>query len=215
MGTWHKNRKSGSYNFAWMGRPIIRYPADVIAMQEIIWEIRPDLIIETGIAHGGGLIFASSMLELLGGAGRVVGVDIDIRAHNKEAILNHPLAKRITLLEGSSESREIIEQIRAMVKPKDKVLVVLDSLHTHDHVLRELIAYADLVTLGAYIIVSDTFIEDFPKGYFADRPWDVGNNPQTAVDEFLRRDSRFILDRDRSSKLLISDAANGYLRRVR
>jgi cephalosporin hydroxylase len=204
-----------SYNFTWLGRPIIKYPNDIVATQEIIWQVKPDLIIETGIAHGGSLILSASMLQLLGGSGRVVGIDIDIRAHNRSEIESHPLFHRIDLIEGSSVDPQIVARIAGMAKGR-KTMVFLDSLHTHDHVAKELAAYASMVSVGSYLVLPDTFIEYFPKGYYAhNRPWDVGNNPMTALREFMKGNDQFEVDRELNEKLLITEAFDGYLRRVR
>lgn len=208
-----------SYNFSWLGRPIIQYPQDIIAMQEIVWSVQPDLIFETGIAHGGSLIFFSSLLELNAICGgnpdaKVVGVDIDIRAPNHEAILAHPMAKRITMIQGSSVDPRIIEQVRSKAIGMKRVLIVLDSNHTHDHVLAELQAYAPLTSVGSYCVVFDTIIEDMPSGSFPERPWDRGNNPKTAVREFLRTHSEFEIDTAIQHKLLITVAPDGYLKRT-
>ncbi|MGJ0516393.1 MAG: cephalosporin hydroxylase family protein [Methylomicrobium sp.] len=208
-----------SYNFSWLGRPIIQYPQDIIAMQEIIWSVKPDLIIETGIAHGGSLIFSASMLELNAACGgpadaEVVGVDIDIRPHNRAAIESHPMFKRISLLNGSSVADEIIHKVREKALTKQKVLVCLDSNHTHDHVLAELKAYAPLVSKGSYCVVFDTVIEDLPETMFSDRPWGPGNNPKTAVWEFLKDHTEFEIDKSIQHKLLITVVPDGYLRRV-
>ncbi|KKH47429.1 cephalosporin hydroxylase family protein [Methanosarcina sp. 1.H.A.2.2] len=207
-------RAKYSYNFTWLGRPIIQYPQDIIAMQEIIWQVKPDLIIETGIAHGGSLIFYASMLELLGGDGHVVGIDIDIRKHNRAEIEKHTMFKRITMIEGSSTDEEIAEEVRRLVEGK-KVLVCLDSNHTHEHVLRELELYAPLVSVGSYCVVFDTIIEDMPNGTYNDRPWDVGNNPKTAVWAYLKEHEEFVVDEDIENKLLITVAPSGYLKRVK
>jgi cephalosporin hydroxylase len=208
-----------SYNFSWLGRPIIQYPQDIIAMQEIIWSVKPDLIIETGIAHGGSLIFSASMLELNAACGgpadaEIVGVDIDIRAHNREAIESHPMFKRISLLQGSSIADEIIQEVQEKAAIKQKVLVCLDSNHTHDHVLAELKAYAPLVSMGSYCVVFDTIIEDLPESMFPDRPWGPGNNPKTAVWEYLKNHPEFEIDKSIQNKLLITVAPDGYLKRV-
>lgn len=203
-----------SYNFSWMGRPIIQYPQDILAMQEIIWTINPDLIIETGIAHGGSLIFYASMLELLGKNGLVIGIDIDIRKHNRLEIEKHPMFKRIKMIEGSSIDESIVEKLRKIAEGK-KVLVCLDSNHTHEHVLRELELYAPLVSVGSYCVVFDTIVEDMPTGSFPDRPWDKGNNPKTAVYEFLKKNDNFEIDKNIENKLLITVAPDGYLRRVK
>lgn len=208
-----------SYNFSWMGRPIIQYPQDMVAMQEIIWEIKPDLIIETGIAHGGSLIFSASMLELIasctGEQGEVVGIDIDIRPHNRKAIEEHPMFKRITMIQGSSIAPEIVAQVVEKAKGKKRVLVCLDSNHTHQHVLKELKAYAPLTSVGSYCVVFDTVVEDMPKELAGDRPWGPGDNPKTAVFEYLKTHSEFKIDKDIQNKILITVAPDGYLKRVR
>ena len=203
-----------AYNFTWMGRPIIQFPQDMMAMQEIVWAVRPDLIIETGIAHGGSILFYASLLELMG-HGEVLGIDIDIRAHNRQAIVEHPMSKRVRMIEGSSIDPSVVAQVQAAAKGK-RTIVVLDSNHTHTHVLAELQAYAPLVCQGGYCIVMDTLIEDMPARFFtADRPWRVGDNPKTAVAEYLRSDDRFEVDADLEAKLLITVAPGGYLRRAR
>ena len=204
-----------SYNFSWMGRPIIQYPQDIIAMQEIIWNVKPDLIIETGIAHGGSLIFYASMLELLGGEGTVLGIDIDIREHNRQEIEKHPMFKRITMIEGSSIDKSVIEKVRKCAQGKKRVLVCLDSLHTHDHVLQELEAYTPFVTRGSYCVVFDTIVEDLPDEYSVERPWGKGNNPKTAVWEFLKNNDRFVIDKKIENKLLITVAPDGILKCVK
>lgn len=209
------SRYKYSYNFSWLGRPIIQFPQDIVAMQEIIWQVKPDLIIETGIARGGSLIFYASMLELLGGEGQVLGIDIDIREHNRVEIEKHPMFKRITMIQGSSIDEGIVQQVRDFAQNKDCVLVALDSNHTHNHVLQELQLYSPLVTKGSYLVVFDTIIEDMPKGYFPDRPWDKGNNPKTAVKEFLKTTDRFEIDREIENKLLITVAPDGYLKCIK
>ncbi len=219
-----------SYHFDWLGRPIIQFPQDMVAMQELIWAVRPDVIIETGIAHGGSLVLSASMLALLdvcdaAQAGvtldprsnrrRVVGVDIDIRAHNRAAIEAHPLASRIRMIEGSSIAADTIAKVRQQVEPSDRVMVCLDSNHTHEHVRAELEAYAPLVSEGSYCIVFDTVIADMPKSMFPDRPWGPGDNPKTAVREYLRSHPEFEVDRQIEGKLVLTVAPEGYLRRVR
>jgi cephalosporin hydroxylase len=203
---------SYSYNFDWCGLPIIQYPQDIIAIQEIIWKIKPDLIIETGIARGGSLIFHASMLQLLGNNGKVIGIDIDIRSHNREAIENHPLNKNIQLLEGSSIDPNIVDQVKSFIKPDTHVLVILDSNHTHEHVLQELNLYSSLVTRNSYLIVLDTVVEDLEEKHFTHRPWGPGDNPKTAVHEFLKTSTRFEIDKLIHDKLLISVAPDGYLK---
>lgn len=204
-----------SYNFSWLGRPIIQFPQDIIAAQEIIWKVKPDLIIETGIAHGGSLILSASMLELLGGDGQVLGIDIDIREHNRVEIEKHPMYKRIDMIEGSSIDEDIAKQVHGFAKDKKQILVLLDSMHTHDHVLKELQLYSPLVTKGSYLVVFDTIIEDMPENFFPDRLWGKGNNPKTAVWEFIKNNDRFVVDKEIENKLLITVAPDGYLRCVR
>jgi cephalosporin hydroxylase len=209
-----------SYHFEWMGRPIIQYPQDILAVQEIIWSVKPDLIIETGIAHGGSLIFSASMLELNAVSGgpqdaQVLGIDIDIRAHNRVAIEAHPMARRIAMIQGSSTAPEVVSEVRARAAGKRSVLVMLDSNHTHDHVLAELEAYAHLATVGSYCVVFDTVIEDMPTDAFDDRPWGKGNNAKTAVWDFLKCHPEFEIDKSIQHKLLITVAPDGYLKRCR
>jgi cephalosporin hydroxylase len=209
------NKAKYSYNFSWMGRPIIAYPQDMIAMQEIIWDVKPDLIIEAGIAHGGSLVYYASLLELLGVEGLVLGLDIDIRKHNRDLIEAHPMMKRIQMIEGDSTSLEIANQVYDIAKDKKRVLVCLDSNHTHDHVLKELELYAHLTTVGSYCVVFDTIVEDLPPDYMpGGRPWNPGNNPKTAVFEFLKSNDNFEIDKNIDNKILISVAPDGYLRRV-
>ena len=218
-----------SYHFEWLGRPIIQYPQDVAAMQELIWSIKPDLIIETGIAHGGSLIFSASMLAMLDmceaiesgeeldpkvSRRKILGIDIDIRAHNRDAIEAHPMASRIQMIQGSSIAPEIIEQVHAVAVNYSRVLVILDSNHTHDHVLAELHAYASLASKGSYCIVFDTVVEDMPKEMFPDRPWGPGDNPKTAVWEYLKTHPEFEIDKSIQDKLMITVAPDGYLRRA-
>ena len=204
-----------SYNFSWMGRPIIQYPQDMVAMQEIIWSVRPDLVIETGIAHGGSLVYYASLLELLGSDGIVVGIDIDIRPHNREAIEAHPMARRIRMIEGSSIDPGTVAQVAELARHRKRILVTLDSNHTHDHVLQELVLYSPFVSVGSYLTVFDTVVEDMPKALFPDRPWGPGNNPKTAVREFLGKTDRFVVDKEVENKLLLTVAPDGYLRCVK
>ncbi|WP_409278292.1 cephalosporin hydroxylase family protein [Pseudomonas defluvii] len=206
-------RHKYSYHFSWMGRPIIQLPQDMMAMQELIWNIKPDLVIECGIAHGGSIIYYASLLELQG-HGEVLGIDRDIRPHNRQAIESHPMFKRISMIEGSSVDLGVVEQVRALAAGK-KVILVLDSNHTHEHVLEELRLYAPLVSLGSYCVVMDTVVEDMPADAFPDRPWGPGDNPKTAVWAYLEENGNFEIDRQMNDKLLISVAPDGYLRRVR
>ncbi len=212
----HADRYKYTYNFTWLGRPIIKFPNDIVLMQELIWQVKPDLIIETGIAHGGSLVFSASMLELLGGNGLVLGIDLDIRAHNRKEIETHPMMKRIRMIEGSSVDAAVVDQVREIAKTKKKVMVFLDSLHTHDHVMAELAVYAPLVSVNSYLVLPDTFIEYFPQGYYSkDRPWDVGNNPMTALRAFVSNTDDFVIDRQLCDKLMITEAFDGYLRRIK
>ncbi len=218
-----------SYNYLWMGRPIIQYPQDMVAMQELIWEIKPDLIIETGIAHGGSLIMNASFLALLDYCEaieaaeqldpkkpkrRVLGVDIDIREHNRRAIEAHPMTNRIDMIEGSSIAPEIIAKVKEYAKNYRRILVSLDSNHTHEHVLAELEAYAPLTSVGSYCVVFDTIVEEMPKELSGDRSWGPGDNPKTAVWEYLKTHPEFEIDKSIQNKLLITVAPDGYLKRV-
>ena len=209
------SRHKYSYHFTWLGRPVIQFPQDLVAMQEIIWRVRPSLIIETGVARGGSLIFYASLLELIGGDGRVVGLDIEIREPNRLEIEKHKLSRRIDLVQGSSVDPQVIEAVSEMARDRKPILVVLDSNHTREHVLRELEAYAPLVTRESYLVVFDTVIEEMPEDFFPDRPWGKGDNPKTAVQEFLRRTDRFVVDEEYDSKLLITVAPGGYLRCIK
>jgi len=207
-----------SYNFSWLGRPIIQYPQDIVAMQELIWAIQPDLIIETGIAHGGSLIFSASMLELVAACGGpkhglVIGVDIDIRAHNRRAIEAHPMNRRIRMLQGSSVDPAIVAEVAEEASRRSRVLVCLDSMHTHEHVLAELEAYAPLTSVGSYCVVFDTIIENLPAGMYPDRPWGPGNSPASAVAQYLKEHPGFVIDETIDHKLQISVAPRGFLRR--
>ena len=237
----HSAQYKYSYNFTWLQRPIIQYPQDIVAVQELIWAVKPELIIETGIAHGGSLILSASMLALIDyteaatsgspldpkkSHSRVLGVDIDIRAHNRDAIEKHPLAHKIEMIEGSSVDSGVIARVHDYARDYSRILVFLDSNHTHDHVFAELEAYAPLTTLWSYCVVFDTVVEDVPDDLFTDRPWGRGNNPKTAVWEYLRRLSeegrkgrdgeplRFEIDKSIENKLLITVAPDGYLKRV-
>ncbi len=199
-----------SYHFRWMGLPIIQYPQDMIAMQELIWTIKPDVIVECGVARGGSIVYYASLLQMLGKSGRVIGIDVDIRPANRTALESHPMAKHFELIEGSSIAPETFAEVRSRIRPSDTVLVVLDSNHTHDHVLHELELYATLVRTGSYVVVFDTVIEFLPPP--ADRPWGPGNNAYTAVTAFLARNPRFRADDAIHGKLQISVAPHGYLR---
>ena len=210
------NEYQYSYNFSWLGLPIIQYPQDIVAIQELVWQIKPELIIETGVARGGSLILSASILELIG-KGLVLGIDVDIRDHNRAAIQEHFLSKRIRLIDGSSTSESTLKHVDDIAQGRNPVLVILDSDHTHDHVRDELAFYSKYVTKGSYLVVMDTTIENAPKGYWPNRKrrWDKDNNPKTAVHEFLTRNDRFIIDQQICGKLLISSALDGYLKCVK
>lgn len=216
------------YNYDWMGRPIIQYPQDMVAIQQLVWSVRPDLIIETGIAHGGSLILSASLLALLDmcdaiDAGvsidpklshrKVIGVDIDIRPHNRAAIEAHPMSSRIEMIQGSAIAPEVVDQVRASANGYKKVMVFLDSMHTHDHVIGELDAYGSMVSAGSYCVVFDTFVDDMPPKFFADRPWDVGNNPKTAVKQWLVDHPDFVVDKEMEARLMVTVAPGGFLKR--
>jgi cephalosporin hydroxylase len=218
-----------AYNFDWLGRPIIQLPQDMVVMQELVWATRPDLIIETGIAHGGSLVLSASLLALLDlcdaiDAGttlnpsvsqrKVLGIDIDIRDHNRAAIEAHPMASRIQMIQGSSIDTVVIGQVHAVAQDYKRVLVCLDAMHTRDHVLAELEAYTPLVNPGSYCVVFDTFVEDMPRGFFKDRPWDVGNSPKTAVTQWLSGQSDFKPDIELQNRLQITVAPHGFLKRT-
>lgn len=222
-------RRRYVYNFDWMGRPIIQYPQDMVALQELVWTAKPDLIVETGVAHGGSVVYSASLLALLDlseaieqrrtidptiSRRRVIGVDIDIRAHNRAALDVHPMRSRIELVEGSSIEPATVERVRALARGHERVMVLLDSMHTHDHVLAELDAYAPLVSPGSWCVVFDTFVEDMPRGFFADRPWDPGNSPKSAVHEWLARHPEFAIDASVADKLMVTAAPDGFLKRL-
>lgn len=217
------------YNFEWMGRPIIQYPQDIVAMQELLWKVKPDLVVETGIAHGGSLVFTASMLALLDvtecsissnsmsareRSRKVIGIDIDIRAHNREAIDQHPLSFMIEMIEGSSIDTGIVEKVSRIASGYERILVCLDSNHTHEHVLAELNAYSPLVTKNSYCVVFDTVIEELPYDTYPDREWSVGNNPRTAVWEFIKMHPEFEIDSEIHERLMITVARDGFLRRL-
>tara|TARA_Y100001936_G_scaffold169582_1_gene165834 strand:+ start:2351 stop:3094 length:744 start_codon:yes stop_codon:yes gene_type:complete len=202
-----------SYHFTWLGRPIIQYPQDILAMQEIIWKVKPDVIIETGIARGGSLILSASILELIG-KGQVIGIDIDLRKKNKNAIKKHSMAKRIKTIEGSSIDPSVIKKVKEIVGRRKKIIVFLDSNHTYEHVAKELEIYSEFVKKGSYLVVFDTVIDDLPEDNHSrkmKRPWGKKNNPKIAVKEFLKNNKRFIVDEMFDSKLILSVGPSGYL----
>jgi cephalosporin hydroxylase len=205
-----------SYNFTWLGRPVIQYPQDLVAMQEILWKVKPDLVVETGIAHGGSLIYYASVMEVIG-SGHVLGIDIDIRQHNREALEAHSMFKRISLIQGSSVDAWTVKQVYDFAADNEarRVVLVLDSHHGHDHVLKELRSYSPLVRAGSYLVVFDTIVEDLPAEAVGGRPWGKGNSPRTAVLEFLKQTDRFVVDEEIEAKLCITAAPGGYLKCVK
>lgn len=234
-------RHNYAQNFTWLGRPVIQVPQDLYAVQELVWACRPDLIIETGIAHGGSLMMSASMLALLdycdaietGGVldpkasrRKVVGVDIDIRPHNRMAIDSHPMRHKIHAIQGSSVSLNVARQVAAHADGYERILVFLDSNHTHDHVLEELELYAPYVSKGSYCVVWDSGVEDLPAEMCADRPWGKGNNPKTAVWEYMKRlagegrkardggDLHLEYDHTIEHKIAITASPDGFLKRV-
>jgi cephalosporin hydroxylase len=208
------DRHDWSYQWSWLGLPVIQMPPDIVALQEVIWETRPQLVIETGIARGGSLVLYASILELLGD-GEVLGIDVDVRAHNREAIEAHPLAKRISMIEGSSLDDDVVAQARAAAADVERVMVVLDSNHTHAHVLEELRAYGPLVTAGQFLVVADTFVEEIPAQEHRPREWGPGDNPATALRAWLDEVDGFEPDPFVNAKLLLTASPGGYLRRMR
>lgn len=204
-----------SYHFEWLGMPIIQYPHDIICMQELIWNIKPQYIIETGVARGGSIIFYASMLKLINSTGKIIGIDVDIREHNRKRIQEHPLYNYVELIDGSSTDESVVTKVQSKLKSNGPVIVLLDSNHTHEHVLKELQIYADFVTKGSYLVVFDTAVEDMPEGMIPDRPWGPGNNPKTAVWKFLKNHPEFEIDKQIQNKLMITVAPDGYLKRIK
>ena len=212
----HADKYKFTYNFEWAGIPIIKFPNDLMVLQEIISKVKPDVIIETGIAHGGSIVFSASMLELYcEKKSFVIGIDIDIRKHNLDRLKKNKFFNKLKLIEGSSTSDDTISKVKKLIKGKKKVMVFLDSSHTYEHVKNEINIYKDLVSKNSYLVVEDTFSEYFPKGYYRDRPWDVGNNPMIALKEFLKDNKNFIIDKEICSKLQITETFDGYLKKIK
>ena len=203
-----------AYQFSWLGIPIIRFPDDIVVFQELVWELQPERVIEVGVARGGSVILTASLLKMAGGNGRVLGVDIDIRSHNRTRIENHPMSDVVDLVEGSSIGAETLKAVDAWLKDDEADIVVLDSDHTHDHVLGELSAYGNRLRVGGYLVLPDTAIENFPPGYYKDREWDKGNNPMTALHAFLKTNPNFQIDEYLSHKAAITESPRGYVRKV-
>lgn len=180
------------YTFSWFGRPIIQLPEDMVRFQEVVYRLKPDVIIETGIAHGGSLFFSASLCKAIG-KGRVIGVDIEIRSHNRKAIEEHELFSLITLIEGNSADPEVVEQIKELIKPGEKVLIVLDSNHTKDHVLKELNNYHVLVTPGSYIVATDGIMQDLYDTPRGKSEWSY-DHPVAAITEFIEKHSEFVVE---------------------
>lgn len=212
----HADKYKYTYNFQWAGIPVIKFPNDLVALQEIISKVKPDVIIETGVAHGGSVIFSASMLQLYSSKSSfVIGIDIDIRKHNLTRLKKNKFYNKLKLIEGSSTAPEVIHKVKKLIKGKKKIMVFLDSNHTYQHVKDEINIYKDLVTKNSYLVVEDTFSEYFPKGYYSNRPWDVGNNPMIALKEFLRQNKNFVIDREICSKLQITETFDGYLKKIK
>lgn len=203
-----------AYQWNWLGLPIIQMTEDVMAAQELIWKVKPDVIVETGIAWGGSMVLYASMLELIG-KGEVIGIDLVLPQSNIDKIMAYPFSKRISMIQGSSIDQSIVDQVKAKIKPGQTVMLMLDSNHTHAHVLDELKMYSPLVTKDSYIIVSDTIVEDIPPQAHRPRPWGPGDNPKTAVNEFLKTTDRFELDAYYNAKILMTFDKGGYLRCVK
>ena len=222
----HSWKNKYTYHFSWLGRPIIQMPQDILALQEIIWKVKPDLIIETGIAHGGSVCLSASLLALLEIDDlkknpksklnrKVIGIDIDIRKHNKEKIEKHFLADKIEMIEASSVEIKTFEKVEKISKNYSKILVILDSNHTEEHVLQELMLYGSLVSKNSYCIVFDTIISEMAPEFSNNRPWNKCNSPKTAINKFLKKDKKFIVDNSIDNKLLISMAPGGFLKKVK
>ena len=212
----HADKYKYTYNFQWAGIPVIKFPNDLVALQEIISKVKPDVIIETGVAHGGSVVFSASMLQLYSSKSSfVVGIDIDIRKHNLTRLKKNKFYNRLKLIEGSSTAPDVIHKVKKLIKGKKKIMVFLDSNHTYQHVKDEINIYKDLVTKNSYLVVEDTFSEYFPKGYYSNRPWDVGNNPMIALKEFLQQNKNFVVDKEICSKLQITETFDGYLKKIK
>lgn len=212
----HADKYKYTYNFKWAGIPIIKFPNDLMVLQEIISDVQPDVIIETGVAHGGSIIFSASMQHLYCKKNSfVIGIDIDIRKHNLKRLKKSKFFNRIKLIEGSSTSPDVIKKVKKLIKGKKKVMVCLDSNHTYEHVKNEIEIYKNFITKNSYMIVEDTFSEYFPKNYYSNRPWDVGNNPMIALREFLKKEKKFIIDREICDKLQITETFDGYLKKIK
>ena len=218
-----------TYHFNWLGRPIIQMPQDILALQEIIWTIKPDLIIETGIAHGGSLCLTASLLALLEleeiknnsinqdqiKKRKVIGIDIDIRQHNRELIENHFLSDKIEMIESSSVNKGTFNKIKSLSKDYSNILVMLDSNHTESHVLEELNLYSSLISKNSYCIVFDTIVEKMDSEFSKNRPWNKKNSPQSAIQKFLKRNNNFVVDKTIDKKIILSMAPGGFLKKIK
>jgi cephalosporin hydroxylase len=202
------------YQWTWLGLPFIQMPQDMVVTQEVIWETKPDVIIETGIAWGGSVVFYASLLQLLG-KGEVVAVDLNLYDHVRDQIMSYPFSNRIHLYKGSSTDTAIVDKIKPHIKAGQKVMVCLDSNHTHQHVLDELRLYAPLVSKGQYLIVSDTVVEDIPPQEHRPRPWGPGDNPKTALRQYMKENDRFEIDQYVNDKLLLTYTPDGYCRCIK
>ncbi|WP_322069117.1 cephalosporin hydroxylase family protein [Paraburkholderia bannensis] len=203
------------FHTRWLGERFFHLPGDMLAIQELIWQVRPRYIVQTGIAAGGGAVFSASMLELVGGEGHLIAIEPRLRAEVKQRLQSHRLAHRMTLIEGESCAPSTLDTVREQIGTQGPVLAILDLTHTHDHVLRELECYAPLVTPGSYAIVMDTIMEYLPESMFEGKPYGRGNNPATAAQAFLARDDRFEVDGDIEDRVLMTLSPGGFLKRVR
>ncbi len=203
-----------AYQWTWMGLPIIQSTEDIICAQELVWSVKPDVIIETGIAWGGSIILYASLLQLIG-KGKIIGIDVALPQKNIDKIMGYPFSDRIELIQGSSVDEQVVAQAARHIKAGQSVMVMLDSNHTHEHVLKELELYSPYVTKDSYIIVSDTVVEDIPAQSHRSRSWGPGDNPKTAVNSFLKTTDRFILDPYYNAKTLITFDKGGYLKCVK
>ena len=203
-----------TYSWEWLGVPIIRLPDDIVVLQELIWAYRPQRIVETGVARGGSMLLDSSLMTLSGIEPAVLGIDISIFAHTHEALAEHPMSRGVTLLETSSVSDEAVSAARDFLGNAERALLVLDSNHTHEHVLAELRVLAPLLPVGSFILVADTIVEELPQGHYVNRPWDRGNSPLTAANQFLGENPGFVRDTEWSRRALLTEFRDGILRRT-
>ncbi len=203
-----------TYTWEWLGVPIIRLPDDVVVLQELFWSYRPQRVVETGVARGGSMLLDASLMQLCGATPAVLGIDLQIFPHTREALAAHPLARGVELLEADSTSVTARDAVRSFLGEAERAVLILDSNHTHDHVLAELRLLAPLLPVGGFVLVADTLIEEFPPHYYANRPWDRGDNPATALAAFVDEQPGFRLATDWSRRALVSEFRDGIIERV-